>query len=245
MTIESDDGALGAAAERVRGALEGEPDRGADVALLIDAADALARLRIERTRERRAYDEVIGLLRGEPLRRGEVGEVVRDATRLATACLGVGRSSVWRYTNDGRGLVCLDLFLSADGAHERGVELSSADFPAYFEALRVGGVIAAHDANRDPRTAEFSEEYLAPLGIGAMLDVPIRAGGRVMGVLCNEHIGGPRSWTESDERIAWMLADLLGLAVEIGERECALMELRAAIGEPLRDDAGGAEGGAS
>ena len=47
--------------------------------------------------------------------------------------------------------------------------------------------IAAHDANRDRRTREFSEPYLKPLGITSMLDAPIRTGGKMIGLLCLEH----------------------------------------------------------
>ena len=101
------------------------------------------------------------------------------------------------------------------------------------------------DANGDRRTGELSAEYLTPLGIGAMLDVPIRVRGEVMGVLCNEHLGGPRRWSSGDEHLAWMLADLLGLAVETGERECMLAELRAAVGAELNDEACEMGGGVS
>jgi GAF domain-containing protein len=242
MGIEGEDRLVIEALERVRGALVGDAERALDVSRLADAAHALVALREERAREGAAHAEIMRLLRSEAFGRGEVGDVVREATRIATGCLRVGRSSVWRYTNDRKGLVCLDLYLSAEGAHERGVELSASEFPAYFQALRVDGVIAAHDANRDPRTREFSADYLTPLGIGAMLDVPIRVRGDVMGVLCNEHLGDVRQWSEGDERLAWMLADLLGLAVETGERECLLAELRAAVGASTDDDACGMTG---
>ncbi len=33
---------------------------------------------------------------------------------------------------------------------------------------------------------------LFPLNIGAMLDAPIRRKGQVVGVLCNEHVGGAK-----------------------------------------------------
>ena len=79
---------------------------------------------------------------------------------------------------------------------ESGVELFAKDFPGYFRALREERSIAAHDAHKDPRTKEFSD-YLAPLGINSMLDAPIYVGGKMIGVVCNEHIGPKRTWRRS------------------------------------------------
>ena len=69
--------------------------------------------------------------------------------------------------------------------------LTRAEAPDYFTAIEQERVIAAADAHTDPRTRDFQESYLAPRGIGAMLDVPLRAADRVRGVLCAEHVGGP------------------------------------------------------
>ena len=49
---------------------------------------------------------------------------------------------------------------------------------------------------KDPRTAELVGWYLAPLGIGSMMDAPVFAGGVLAGALCHEHVGPPREWTE-------------------------------------------------
>ena len=54
----------------------------------------------------------------------------------------------------------------------------------------------------DPRTREFLEPYLTPHGIGAMLDVPLRQNNATIGVLCAEHVGGPRTWTVDEQNFA-------------------------------------------
>ena len=60
--------------------------------------------------------------------------------------------------------------------------------------------LAAHDAVRDPKTSEFSDNYLLDNNIGAMLDVPVSVCGKMVGVLCHEHIGSVRHWTD-EERV--------------------------------------------
>ena len=73
-------------------------------------------------------------------------------------------------------------------------------FPAYFAAIEPERVIAAHDARTDPRTRGFPDVYLEPQNIGAMLDVPLRQGAAVSGVLCVEHVGGAADVDRSTSR---------------------------------------------
>ena len=69
-----------------------------------------------------------------------------------------------------------------------------------------GRVIAAEKAQEDPRTLEFTESYLKPLGIHAMLDAPIRLSDRLVGVVCQEHTLAPRPWLPEDIAMAGYIA---------------------------------------
>jgi diguanylate cyclase (GGDEF)-like protein len=134
-------------------------------------------------------------------------DAFRVITETAVSAIQVERASV-----------CEDLFERTAGKHSRGTELFAADFPSYFLALGSEEVIAAEDAHHDPRTLEFSESYLGPLGIGAMLDAPIRSGGRVVGVLCHEHVGPQRAFFADEKNTASYLASLVSLALELRNR---------------------------
>ncbi len=103
--------------------------------------------------------------------------------------------------------------------------------------------IAAHDAHRDPRTSEFSESYLRPNSISSMLDAPIWLEGKMVGVVCNEHVGPSRVWTPEEERFAASVADFASLTLEAHQRFRAEQDLRK---RPRRArDAGRAENGAA
>jgi signal transduction histidine kinase len=149
-------------------------------------------------------------------------------TESATATLGVARSSVWFFTDNLRAIHCEDLFELDAGRHSEGAEFSSAQYPKYFAALTEGRSIAAHNALIDPRTAEFARAYLRPVGISSMLDAPIRMGGRLVGVLCNEHIGPQREWMPDEEAFAGSLCDILALGLEAWEHQKMAAELREA-----------------
>lgn len=166
------------------------------------------------------------LARSEALGQGWLEAALAEITEVAANILGSGRASVWRFVRDRQAIVCLDLYRLDERMHESGIELDAVDYPHYFAALQDPRPIAAHDAHTDPRTSEFSDLYLGPLGITSMLDTPVRVDGNVVGVLCIEHTGPARVWTESEQQFVSALADFVALAVESSERRKTEVELR-------------------
>ena len=143
--------------------------------------------------------------------------LVKVCTVGATA-LGVARTSVWLFNDDQSVLVCSHLFDKTKDSHEHGSVLDVARYPNYFAALQKSRTIAASHASSHPATAEFAIGYLDQLGIGSMLDVPLRRGGKVIGVVCCEHVGDPRTWSAEEQSFAGSLADLVTLAIETDRR---------------------------
>jgi diguanylate cyclase (GGDEF)-like protein len=149
---------------------------------------------------------------------GDPEGAIRAITETGVEALGVARCSVWLLDDERTTLRCLDLYERDGDKHSSGVALEASAFPGYFAALEEEEPIAADDAHTDPRTCEFSQVYLAPLGIGAMLDAPVRLGGKLVGVLCNEHIGPARPWSRYEQRDAAFLGSLTSLALELAQR---------------------------
>ena len=132
--------------------------------------------------------------------------------------LQVERLSLWRCAEDRRSISCVDLYSLSTDVHECVGPLDHAVAPDYFEALGRDRVIAAHDARTDSRTRELRDPYLIPLGIGAMLDVPLRKDNAPVGVLCAEHVGGERTWTVDEQNFAFSVANLIVVALVDEER---------------------------
>lgn len=135
-------------------------------------------------------------------------------TEICALALDVQRSSVWLLKEGNTALHCLHLHDQRATSQGAGGDLPAAPFPAYFAELLSGRVIAADDAQTDPRTREFTEPYLKPLGIHAMLDAPIRLGDRLVGVVCQEHTGGPRHWLPEDITFAGFIAHTISMGLE-------------------------------
>jgi PAS domain S-box-containing protein len=158
----------------------------------------------------------------------DFSEILRTILQTVAETMEVERVSVWFFDGDLSGLTCRELFQRSKGFHGQGARLEAASYPRYFDAMREQRVIAANDARRDRKTSEFTKGYLEPLGIHAMLDVPIRRGGQLVGVVCHEDTGGVREWTDDEQDFAGSIADMISLALEASDRTSA-EQLKAAI----------------
>ncbi|MBL8695455.1 MAG: PAS domain-containing protein [Planctomycetes bacterium] len=181
---------------------------------------------VREIRLRRAHDALLLLAKVRAFQGDHLEDDLRLIAEVAAHALHVRRASVWLYDREHTRIRCVELFDMESGEHTKGAELFYKEHKAYFDALEKDRLIAAHDAHTDPATMEFSAGYLKPLGITSMLDAAARLRGELVGVLCLEHVGRARRWSEGEMVFACALADLVSLALESAERESAESALR-------------------
>jgi PAS domain S-box-containing protein len=169
---------------------------------------------------------LIELAKSRKLDSEDLIQALKEITEASARTLDVERTSVWLYNEDRSKIHCIDLFEKGQGQHTAGFDLAAANYPSYFKALEEERTIAAQDAHTDPRTREFSESYLIPLDIRSMLDAPVWLYGEMAGVICNEHVGSTRHWTQDEKNFAGSIADLVALAMETHERILLEQQLR-------------------
>ena len=161
---------------------------------------------------------------------GNLQEAFQTVTRVAAESLRTARVSIWFFTQDRSAIQCANLYELATREHSDGIVLVATDYPKYFQELDSERVVAADDAQADSRTGEFTAEYLVPLGITSMLDVPVRSEGRMVGVICHEHIGPQRHWTLEEQHFAASVANTVALAIEAADRRKVEQALRTSEG---------------
>lgn len=158
------------------------------------------------------------------------GELMQ-AYRLVLSCLNQGlsiqRAGIWFINAEKTEISCQ---LLIDTFHDTEIEeltISANDFPAYFNALIHERTIKANDAHIHPATSEFSKEYLTPLNISSMLDVPIRHKGEMIGIICCEHIGKTRNWSDDEADFVSYLANVIGRAINANAFKKSEIQLQA------------------
>jgi two-component system, NtrC family, sensor kinase len=166
------------------------------------------------------------LVQSESLQYDDFATAIKYVTEVASLGLDVERTSVWLYTEDYTKIQCADLYERYSNSHSAGAELSVCEYPSYFAALKTQQIVAVVDVHEDPRTCEFSATYTRPLGISSMLDVRIWSRGKVIGVVCCEHLGNQRQWTLEEENFISSITEFVRLVVEARDRKAAEQALR-------------------
>jgi signal transduction histidine kinase len=150
------------------------------------------------------------------LDKSDFGDVVRRVLKTDARELDVERVNCWSL--EAGAIRCVSGYLRQEDRFESGTVLTAASCPSYFRALADDPIILADDARADVRTREFTDGYLIPLGITSMMDVPIWVRGRLWGVVCHEHVGPPRRWSDAERDFAISIGHIVSMAVEASER---------------------------
>jgi len=152
---------------------------------------------------------------------------------LTAACvsantLGVTRVGIWSLAEDRntlRRVVLHDVRRPEQPALDDLV-LPLSQWPAYRAAVCSRRVVAATDALTDARTSELRDAYLVPHGVTSMMDAPLYATGQIWGVVCHEHTGEPRAWSDREIAFAVSVADMLSTMLEQAMRLAIEARLR-------------------
>lgn len=144
------------------------------------------------------------------------GAMFNKILKAATQDLDVASAGIWVYDVEDEHILCVEFLNTASDLDLTGQVIHKQDGPKYFDALLNNRVIAADDANADPRTNELAD-YLEENSISSMLDASITVAGEMWGVICLEHRGALRTWDTLEQSYAASIADIAALTVQTTE----------------------------
>ncbi len=187
----------------------------------------------ERLRERAMrliyHNQVLTELTKDPgLHEGDLQTIFQTLTEVMARTLEAERSSIWLFKEDRVVLECRNLYNYTTDQHEQGQEICITDYPEYTAAVIQEGLVAVNDVLQDDRTKEFLDNYLLPMGITAVMSVPIQRGDDYIGGIWIEQIGDSHPWSVEDQTFARSVANLIVIAIEARNRQQAEEELRLA-----------------
>jgi len=105
------------------------------------------------------------------LDKSDFAAVLRTILATDARELDVERVNCWSVEEGA--IRCVTGYIRGADRFEDGTVLEESMCPSYFRALADDPIILADEARTDARTREFTDSYLAPLGITSMMDVPI------------------------------------------------------------------------
>ena len=132
-------------------------------------------------------------------------EAAQLITQAACEAYGIARAAIWHL--NGNRLQSIAAYRSDNDSYEHPAVLDMTAYPRYLEALQSERALDVSDVRTDPRAQELLESFFEPRKTISILDATIRLGGEVIGVLCLEGAGEPRTWLPDEIAFAGELAD--------------------------------------
>lgn len=168
--------------------------------------------------ENTLYDILLDVSKSSMIDEGDLQTAGLLILSAATQGLQLSRAGIWLLTED-KQAICGKMLIDGDDCKlDTDLCLARNDFPRYFNSLDSERAVVAHDAQNDESTNEFRTSYLIPFGITSMLDAPIRHRGEMLGIICCEHQGEMRTWSNEEIAFASALADTYGRAISVAQR---------------------------
>jgi len=177
-------------------------------------------------RAKRQRSAIASIATDKSITEGDVLSAFGAITSLLSETMNVERASIWLLNDNFSELKCISLYESSQKKQTSGHLLIASDYPTYFKAIIDESRIYAYNAQTDPRTIEFTKNYLIPLGITSMLDAGITLDNKLVGVVCFEHTGSQRKWKADEEAFASTVAAMIAQIMSNQSRRLAEQNLR-------------------
>ena len=176
--------------------------------------------------------EVIESLSKSPfINEGDDIAMAREILYNATNFLKISRANSWIMKDDSSGLKCLLAYDLKSEKFTKDAELNAVDLPFWFNHINRNDIIISSDARNEPFNKELIDNYLIPLNIYSMMEVPILSGGKLKGIVCFENTDNLREWSNDEQHFALALTQLLTLTLETKEKNIYRDELEKMVKE--------------
>ncbi|MFT7676362.1 MAG: PAS domain S-box-containing protein [Planctomycetota bacterium] len=142
-------------------------------------------------------------------------------TELASDVLDAGRCSVLMLAPGGSSMESVDLYVRETGVHSHGRPLDGMEFPKFFAELQAMRVIVCSDPFEDERFSEFSSDYIRERKVRAIIEVPVRREGRLVGVVAVSETRYDREWHEDEVDFALNLAQQVSRLLDAADAHAA------------------------
>ncbi len=172
-----------------------------------------------------------GLAKSPHIRSGDIVSYTEEILKESSIALNCERTNAWVFNDLENSLISLNSYRSSINTFKVEGSLNESDLPNYFNYLKKGEIFVSNDAKKAKINSELMSIYIDPLKITAMIDVPIRSEGDMIGVICFEHVEIQHEWTMAEQKFTQSVAQLLSLALETNKKRIYREKLEKTIAE--------------
>lgn len=171
------------------------------------------------------------LSKSQKIREGDIDKAVYEILESSSRAMHVTRVNAWVFDEEKTEIQCIGNFDSRENKLIPQSSLSRIAMPEYFHLFETEKIIITRDTLNETKTAELYNAYLKPNDIQALMDVPVRIEGEIVGVICFENVGATREWTLQEQKYGLVAAQMLSLTIESHNKQKAKQTLEIVLNE--------------
>jgi len=153
------------------------------------------------------------LAKSKTISKAEIQSMLREICETISLLIDCDRVGIWIFNEDQTILTCRNLYDRQSHRHLLGVEMHAEQMPIYFDEIVKSRSLAVTDTETDMRVKDLSGYFQEMGGVKSLLDVPLILSNGIGGVLCCESFS-QKTWSELNQTIAGMLADMVSFIFE-------------------------------
>lgn len=170
----------------------------------------------ENSRRRKQLEYRTLLLNFSQTRYSSVKNGLEEMTKSIVASLNVTKASVWKFINNRKNLVCLNLYSKSSHYHGKVLEVSL--FPNYYNAIASGKIIMAENASKNKVFSELIDHDIIRDKSASVADVPLFIMGELFGILSIQLDGESRKWSAEEQNFIAGMGSIISILIETFER---------------------------
>ena len=169
------------------------------------------------------------LSKSRKIRTGKLHDAIYEILEMSSKAVATTRVNAWLFDDENTRIECIGNYDVRVNELVPQEALPVFDKPNYFSLFETEKIISAHDAQTSEATSELNDSYLIPNDIQALMDIPLRIEGEIIGVICFEEVGSKRFWSLQDQKFGLIAAQMVSLSIETHKRKLVQQQLESAL----------------
>lgn len=146
-------------------------------------------------------EELNSLSKIHTLKRTDIDAMMVEFAKRILVAMRIERMSVWLFNKPKNAIISMGEYDLLSASFSKENVLYKIKYPAYFKAISENEIVLVPNIYKSPITLELSEDYSLPHGIISLMDIPLRIGGELVGIMCFEKKGTIERIFTKDEQV--------------------------------------------
>lgn len=177
-------------------------------------------------------DELNSISKIHSLKRDDIDAIMIELAQRITYTFRIEKLSAWLFNERNDALVSVGQYDLIERSFKKDTVLIKSNYPTYFKAISENEIILVENVQTGKHTFELYDDYFKPNNIISLIDVPMRIGGELIGVMCFEKTGNKtRKFSSNEQAFALSLAIVFASTMEARQRRALQHKLTEALKE--------------